>query len=1247
MKTDALRQADGVARERAQREFALPFLLEAGAGSGKTATLVARILAWCLGPGWEKAQDFLGQLSADPVAWGGRAKASGSAAGEAGGAHRASRARPPQATSGGGVAEIAARVLTRLAAITFTEAAAAEMADRVGKAFAAVERGQLPVGFARALLAASDEELACRARALVGELDRLNVSTIHAFCRRLLAAHPLEAGLPPAFEIDAEGDALDQVLQETLDEALPELYGRAGGSKVAEGAMTLATLGLGPREIAEAVRELVAIGVPPEALVQSPFTLEHATQVAAELAAAARAFGEAGGERLATVPKNSKRTHATLAAVLALETLAPPTAEDGAAALLALAEAVAERLAEADAERLELWARLELSQGEAKALGEQAAAVAEAANRLVAALAPLDALDPVRFEAARAVLGPLAHQVAERLRKRGFVTYQALLVEAAALLERHADLAAFVARGMDQLLVDEFQDTDAVQCALVARLAFGGKPEERPGLFVVGDPKQSIYGWRSADLAAYDRFVERLVEEGGVVERLSVSFRSAPPILAEVERLTAGLFVRKRGVQPEFTPLAPSLQRQEATGFDAQCRRPIEHWVVLAPPAGEDEAPPLSAQQALELEAAAIARDVADLHATAGVRWGEVALLLRATTDLDAFLRAFQEAGVPYVVARDRSYFRRREVLDAAALVRTVLDPLDALALATVLRAAWVGVPDAGLLRLWQRGLPGQVAGLTAPSPETLLRLETLSAEVAAEIAPLASEIPGLEAMVGWEHSLVAFLRVLAELRLGFYTLPADRFVDRLRTATLIEVTEAARFLGAFRVANLERFFRHLKETLDDGGDADAVLRFLRRSVAEARQAPEGRPAIDLADAVQVMTIHKAKGLEFAHVYVAQLGKQPNARGSAATAARQLPERSASAGDRPRPGAWELRLLGAPSPGWWRVEQHQRELAAAEQVRLLYVASTRAGERLVLSGAPAKPPRLAEESRSLGQLVALRQPPPPIEALAAGEGPLVDEHGVLWLVPEPVWDDEAESGEPIAVAPPPQWGDARESARALAAQVEAAQRRQARPFSAAASALAHERLEEALAGAGESGESRAIAKAVGTAVHRVLATFRFEAEAAAELAQRRAEAETWLARELAPEELATARERLHTLFERFLAGPLWPRFTALESGVIARELPVLLPPSSATGEEGPVGYVSGSVDLLYRDERGEWVVADYKTDEVAGETEIAARAQAYQPQLATYQRAVEEALGLPSPPRAELWFLALGRVVGV
>ncbi len=96
--------------------------------------------------------------------------------------------------------------------------------------------------------------------------------------------------------------------------------------------------------------------------------------------------------------------------------------------------------------------------------------------------------------------------------------------------------------------------------------------------------------------------------------------------------------------------------------------------------------------------------------------------------------------------------------------------------------------------------------------------------------------------------------------------------------------------------------------------------------------------------------------------------------------------------------------------------------------------------------------------------------------------------------------------------------------------------------------------------------------------------------------------------------------------------------------MVARELAVLLPPGA--GPEGPVGFVSGAIDLVYADPgTGALVIADYKTDDVATDAEVAERARAYAPQGEAYARALREALGLPAPPRFELWFVKSGRVV--
>jgi ATP-dependent exoDNAse (exonuclease V) beta subunit len=114
----------------------------------------------------------------------------------------------------------------------------------------------------------------------------------------------------------------------------------------------------------------------------------------------------------------------------------------------------------------------------------------------------------------------------------------------------------------------------------------------------------------------------------------------------------------------------------------------------------------------------------------------------------------------------------------------------------------------------------------------------------------------------------------------------------------------------------------------------------------------------------------------------------------------------------------------------------------------------------------------------------------------------------------------------------------------------------------------------------------------------------------------------------------SAAERTRSLLARLADGTLFRRFLSLGPRALARELPVLLPP-----DDSAVGYVSGAVDLVYRDESGRLVVADYKTDRLEGESDLAERAAVYAPQEALYARALQEALGLDRPPHTELWFL--------
>ncbi|MGD2115454.1 MAG: UvrD-helicase domain-containing protein, partial [Acidobacteriota bacterium] len=868
---------DAAARRTAQTELERPLLVEAGAGTGKTTTLTARILAWCLGPGWEAAGERV--------------------------AAREAAARPLAAPAPPDEDAVAADVLSRVVAITFTEAAAAEMASRVGTALAALTGHQEPPPWILPeALPADPPERSRRARALLGALDHLVVRTIHAFCRSLLAAHPLEAGLHPELRVDPDGLEVEAIVREVVEDRLREAYGGIGpdgpdgAAEPAAGdpdLLALAGAGIGPAELAEAlVSALVHENLRPEDLESSPFAPGRVRELREGLQEAVRRFEEAAGGRLDGLSR-SKKTGEALEALRVTASRADEPADggDGFEAFCRLCSELAETWGGRLRDRLKDWSRGAFNKTEADALAGEAGPepVVRAAGALLARLDALRRLRPELLERSRRALAPMLAAARREMRVRGLATFHDLLTEARDLLTRRPDVAGSVRRRIDQLLVDELQDTDRLQVEVITAI---GLPDPagpdapdagRPGLFLVGDPKQSIYGWRNADLRAYAALRERVRAAGGETVTLAENFRSVPAILDEVGRAVEPVMIEESGVQPRFEPLVACERLAEEPGFARGRWAPVEYWVSWLPEAeGDGARPGLAATRsgdATLLEAEAIARDLAHLHREEGVPWHHAALLLRSFSDLDDYLEALRREGVPFAVTGDRQYYRRREVIDAAALVRSVIDPGDHLALLTVLRSPAVGVPDAALIPLWREGFPRAMTDLVGPDPESLEALRDAVAR-AAERMPTASSgkgsVPGLDRVAGWDRALLAAVDALARLRESFARDPADRFVERLRSLVPLELMASARHLGSYRLANLDRFFRRLTEAMESSaGDVTAILRALRRGVSEALEEEEGRPAGagETEDAVQVMTIHKAKGLDFGHVYLAQLHK--------------------------------------------------------------------------------------------------------------------------------------------------------------------------------------------------------------------------------------------------------------------------------------------------------------------------------------------------------------------------------------
>jgi len=1202
------RSRDDRARRLAQGEFSRPLLVEAGAGTGKTATLVARVLAWSLGPGWAQAEAFVASAALDAFA----------------------PVRPE-------AERIAARVLHRVVAITFTEAAAAEMARRVTEGLARVAAGGHPVGFERP----AESELEARARALLATADQLHVRTIHSFCRRLLAEHPFEAGLHPRLEVDADGTEVQEIVRERVEEALVEAY----GADPDEAFLTLAGRGIGPVQIAEALEWLAGEGLQAEKLETDPFADEERARLGRRFAEVAGAVHQILGDGLA----GASRVKNAVAIREATGELASWLEAAGTPEIAELREKLEAALPKNLQAHLGKWRRGQPSNAEAEALGASMAELGERAGELERLARHVLELDPELLGAARRALAPLLAGVRAEMRRRGLATFNDLLREARDLLVGHPKLRSQVRRGIDQLLVDEFQDTDRLQCDVVRYLALDGPAAERPGLFVVGDPKQSIYGWRSADLAAYEAFAEAMDASGGERLALIQNFRSVPAILEEVERAVEPVMRRRPKLQPAFEALVACEKYAQAPGYERAGRGPVEYWLPWARETEGGPAARTPAEAAARLEARAVAADLLELHRAEGLEWAEVVLLLRSTGDLETYLGALREAGIPFAVSRDRQYYRRREIIEAAALVRTILAPEDHLALVTLLRSAAVGVPDAALAPLWARHFPRLMTQLQGPGGEELDELRRAVHAVAAE---LPSSVPGLEQVAGWELSLIHTLEALAELRRTFREEPSDLFVEKLRRLLLFEPTEAARYLGPYRAANLDRFFAEVETALEQaGGDRHRVLRLLRHRIERGFEAEEAPPREVGSEAVQVMTIHQAKGLEFAHVYLLQTHK------------RSRPHRAPlfEFGELEDGAAFEYRLFGAATPGFDRVAETRSAVESAERVRLLYVALTRAAQRLVvlgdlaLEGEPTEPDRAETHADLLGHRRGGGGSRAELEEQWKEGDARRGRAGAIWYLPAIA---ELER-EPLELAEPEPLPAAQELARAqeeLRQARERALEHQHRPRSRPPSKLGLEEI--ARPGAIDAAEQRAEAKSTedeppasperqaaqfaGTAVHRILEGCPLDTDLAAELeSQRRSLEDLLRALGAEGEILEDAKKRADDLLGSFLSGKLFERFAVLGDRIVARELPVLLPP----GEGGAVGYLAGSIDLLIRGEEGELVVIDFKTDRATPDEDLEMHAEKYADQGRAYVRALTEALALERPPRFELWYLAADRAV--
>jgi len=496
-----------------------------------------------------------------------------------------------------------------------------------------------------------------------------------------------------------------------------------------------------------------------------------------------------------------------------------------------------------------------------------------------------------------AALLPFARRLRARQTRSGLVDFDGLLVRARDLLRDSAGVRAALKRRFRMILVDEFQDTDPIQYEIVFFLAettdgCAGDAYEavlaRGRLFIVGDAKQSIYRFRGADFAAYRRAVSYVLGQGGIELSLTSNFRSTPAVVSAVN----ALFVSPRSslwVPSEYLPPYEPIQAERG-GDDEPA---VAVWTTSASPAA-------SAAVRRRAEGLALA---AEIRTMAGPgrdwRYDDVLVLFRGFTDLSPYLRALREAAIPFVVSGGRTFFERTEIVQAMAVLRAVADRDDPVALLAYRRSPAGGVPDTELL---------------------------------AEATAGGSASP----------ACAAADRRLAALRDEAERLSVDTAVRHVLEASGLVTLSGLAFEAAQRVANLEKLVLAASELARDG----------RRTLLETLDALEegfesdeegDSPLADAdRDAVRVMSIHKAKGLEAPIVILAD-----TAAGSTPRRARGFTARMA------RLDAEEFVRLDGPSFKNGAAVAASLDDARhdeAENVRLLYVALTRARDRLFVFG---------------------------------------------------------------------------------------------------------------------------------------------------------------------------------------------------------------------------------------------------------------------------------------------------------
>lgn len=792
---------------------------------------------------------------------------------------------------------IGAAHVDRMAAITFTRKAAGEMRGRFFLRLRTEAAGTLT------------EEERARIQKAMAAVDQCFIGTIHSFCGRLLRERPLEAGLAPDFtELD---DREENRYRRTVWDQFIQARHLEDDSRLVEleehGITSEDLYSFFGRRCANADMPLKETATPrPDLLSYVPRVKEFMAEISP------------------FVPERSEKLDKLMLALRRarhfIDNHGVRTDHD-AAALIAFFE-------NSSGVTFKCWTDKDAAKSlSTEKLPAFQSSVVEPALRLW------------RESGYRLVTEFVDEAVAyfdEIRRQDSKVTFQDLLLRTDSLLQNSPDVRAYFQRRFKTILVDEFQDTDPIQAQILFYLTGADVTEKnwrkltpRPGsLFLVGDDKQSIYRFRRADVETFHFVADRISETGGHVLNLNTSFRSLGNLCRWISESFPSIFSLQSGpYQASFHPLFES----RTSGIDAHCVRKISIPKIYRNKRSEIAA--YDAEQIVGFISAAL-RGATPLNQNGeGAALAEIAtagdflILTRTTGQLSVYARALESAGIPFDIAGGGRLGDSEEIRSIVTMLECVHEPDNAVRFVAYLRGPLAGLSDGDLYDFRRAG--GRFS-MNAPMPKSL------RADLRARVQQAVDQLGA----------------ALGDLTLMAPGAAIERTLDRLGLLELSAVHPDGG--GSSRAGNLIRLLAIIRRHTARGWHWGQIVTDLRELVdASDYKLEEMTLEMGREDVVRIMNVHQAKGLQAPVVFLADPydTSYKKKAGSHFSRADGNPYLSMTI-TKPK-GDYQVEIVAQPA-AWADDLLEEERFTAAEEVRLLYVAATRARNLLVVSEYNAK-----------------------------------------------------------------------------------------------------------------------------------------------------------------------------------------------------------------------------------------------------------------------------------------------------